>query len=180
MWPCWPSLGAEVPPQPPARMEVTVRPPSRDPVSPGAPAPSHKSRSQADYDFSSLGRAWGWVCPLCYPGTEGALAASLWEPRGCCAWRGSERCPKPPQHRDHHPPKQCSQHPSETKLGAEGGCKAPCALVGFKWGCPVLQRRLALVSKHPHPQTPELPQFPSARTTKPHSRGRGLAVRREF
>lgn len=86
VWPRWPSLGAEVPPQPPAHMEVTVRPPSRDPVSPGAPAPSHKSRSQADYDFSSLGRAWGWVCPLCYPGTGGALAASLWEPRGCCAW----------------------------------------------------------------------------------------------
>lgn len=29
--------------------------------------------------------------------------------------------------------------PAKQSWGQRGGCKAPCAPVGFRWGCPMLQ-----------------------------------------
>lgn len=187
-----PAWGQRCPPQPPARTEGTVRPPSRDLARPGAPAPGHQSRSQADYDFYFLGRAWRWIRPLCYPGTGGTqhchsiTPGAAWTP---CLARKRALSPRPalPQTSlAQELPPQNSAHstPAKQSRGQRGGTRLPMHRWGSSGGAPCCSkgslRSQSAPTPRPPPHPPELPQFPSARTTKPHSKGRALAVRREF
>lgn len=129
-----PAWGQRCPPQPPARTEGTVRPPSRDLARPGAPAPGHQSQSQADYEFPFLGRAWRWIRPLCYPGTGGTqhchsiTPGAAWTP---CLARKRALSPRPalPQTSlAQELPPQNSAHstPAKQSRGQRGVQGSPC------------------------------------------------------